>query len=116
MYLYIVFLKDKISLKYSHIEEVFSETTDGAEASMNAFSLIVTAKANGLDSLKYFEYLLNNRPSKEMSYDMEQLAPWSDNAIAACSDLHHKMLSYLSASNGAFITYGYTLTLGAYDV
>ncbi len=36
---------------------LFSDTQDGANASMMAYSIIETAKANGLDPLKYIQYM-----------------------------------------------------------
>ena len=65
---------------------LFSESTDGADASMNVFTIIATAKANGLDSKKYLEYLLAKRPNKKMTdEDFELIAPWSDEAREICS-------------------------------
>ena len=65
---------------------LFSDTQDGAKASMTVFSLVETAKANGLDPQKYLQFLLDQRPNEEMSDDeLEPLAPWSENARTACS-------------------------------
>ncbi len=61
---------------------LFSDTQDGANASMMVYSLVETAKANSLDPYKYISYILNKRPSKEMSdEELEQLMPWSDATI-----------------------------------
>ena len=61
---------------------LFSDTQDGANASMMVYSLVETAKANGLDPYKYISYILNKRPSKEMSdEELEQFMPWSDVTI-----------------------------------
>jgi hypothetical protein len=47
--------------------------------------MIETAKANGVDPLKYLNFLLEHRPSAEMSDDeLETLAPWGKMAQAAC--------------------------------
>lgn len=49
------------------------------------YSLVETAKANGIVPLKYLTYLLENRPSAEMSDDdYEKLAPWSEETRKAC--------------------------------
>lgn len=65
---------------------LFSDTQDGANASMTVFSMIETAKANGLDPKKYLNYLLNQRPSFEMTdVELDQLMPWSEPVITACS-------------------------------
>ncbi len=37
---------------------LFCDSTDGADASMAIFSLLETARANGLNPQKYLEYLL----------------------------------------------------------
>ena len=65
---------------------LFSDTQDGANASMVIYSLIETAKANGIDPEKYLEYLLENRLSADMSDDeLEQLAPWSEATRKSCT-------------------------------
>jgi len=65
---------------------LFSDTQDGANASMTVFSMIETAKANGLDPKKYLNYLLDQRPSFEMTdVELDQLMPWSEPVITACS-------------------------------
>ena len=65
---------------------LFSDTQDGANASMTVFSMIETAKANGLDPKKYLNYLLDQRPSFEMTdEELDQLMPWSEPVITACS-------------------------------
>ena len=42
---------------------LFSDTPKGAEASADIYSIVKTAKANGLDVFKYFELLLTVLPS-----------------------------------------------------
>ncbi len=64
---------------------LFSDSQDGADASMKIYSLLESAKANGIDPLKYLTYLLDNRPSADMSDDdFERLAPWSNETREAC--------------------------------
>lgn len=46
---------------------LFCDTTDGADASMMVYSLLETARANGLNPQKYLEYLLETRPNQNMS-------------------------------------------------
>ena len=65
---------------------LFSDTQDGANASMAVFSMVETAKANGLDPQKYLQYLLDKRPGSEMTdEELEQFLPWSPEVKAACS-------------------------------
>ena len=64
---------------------LFSDTQDGTDASMKVFSLVETAKANGLDPQKYIGFLLESRPNEEMTEEeLEQLAPGSTKVKAAC--------------------------------
>ena len=66
---------------------LFCDTQDGAVASTVVFSLVETAKANGIDPLRYLTYLLENRPNADMSDDeLEQLAPWSEAARKQCEN------------------------------
>ena len=64
---------------------LFSDTQDGASASMSVFSIVETAKANGLDPQKYLLFLLDQRPGIEMTdNELDQLMPWSEAAKVAC--------------------------------
>ena len=64
---------------------LFSDSQDGADASMKIYSIVESAKANDIDPLKYLTYLLDNRPSADMSDDdFERLAPWSNETRKAC--------------------------------
>ena len=64
---------------------LFCDTTDGADASMMVYSLLETARANGLNPQKYLEYLLEARPSKDMSDEkLETMAPWSPKVRECC--------------------------------
>ena len=65
---------------------LFSDTQDGANASMTVFSMVETAKANGLDPQKYLEFLLDQRPDDTMTDEqLEELMPWSEAAKTTCS-------------------------------
>lgn len=46
---------------------LFCDTTDGANASMAVYSLLETARANGLNPYKYMEYILGARPDGRMT-------------------------------------------------
>lgn len=46
---------------------LFSSSVDGAEASMNIYTIIEMAKLHGLNRQKYIEYILEHRPSTEMT-------------------------------------------------
>ena len=64
---------------------LFCDTTDGADASMMVYSLLETARANGLNPQKYLEYLLEARPDKNMSdEELENMAPWSPKVQECC--------------------------------
>jgi len=64
---------------------LFCDSTDGADASMMVYSLLETAKANGLNPQKYLEYLLEARSDAEMSdEELDILAPWSEASQKRC--------------------------------
>ena len=64
---------------------LFCDTTDGADASMMVYSLLETARANGLNPQKYLEYLLEARPNKNMSdEELENMTPWNPEVQECC--------------------------------
>ena len=64
---------------------LFCATTDGADASMMVYSLLETARANGLNPQKYLEYLLEARPNKNMSdEELENMTPWNPKVQECC--------------------------------
>lgn len=67
---------------------LFHTSVDGAVASSIIYSLVETAKANGLNVFQYLYTLLLYMPGcKKGSAGMEQLMPWSDFVKEHCSDL-----------------------------
>ena len=54
---------------------LFANTANGAQASAMLYSLIETAKANGLTPFDYLNHLLEELPTK--SQGIEQLLPWN---------------------------------------
>lgn len=64
---------------------LFCDSTDGADASMMVYSLLETARSNGLNPQKYLEYLLEARPNENMSdEELEDMAPWSPKVQGCC--------------------------------
>lgn len=64
---------------------LFSDTQDGAEASMVIYSMIETARANNIDPLKYLTYLLEKRPSADTpDEELAKLVPWNEDVQTAC--------------------------------
>lgn len=64
---------------------LFSDTQDGAEASMIVFTIAETAKANGLDPQKYIKYLLDQRLSSSTSMEeLEKCVPWNSEIQKLC--------------------------------
>lgn len=67
---------------------LFSDTAKGAEASAAVYSIVETAKANGLEVYSYLEYLLDTvreldwRNHPEM---LDDVMPWSSVVKAECS-------------------------------
>ena len=66
---------------------LFADTPKGASASAAVYSLIETAKANGLNVYTYLEYLLLYMPDVDWHNDLAQLdylMPWSEAVQAEC--------------------------------
>ena len=57
---------------------LFSQSPEGAQASAAFYSLIETAKANGLDPYRYFLYLFEKYPHAQTMEDVHNLLPMSD--------------------------------------
>lgn len=56
---------------------LFSDTPRGAKASATCYSLIETAKANGLEPFSYLQYVLGNIAEAQTVEDIEALLPWN---------------------------------------
>lgn len=64
---------------------LFSSSVDGAEASMNIYTIIEMAKIHDLNRQKYLEYILEHRPSAEMTdEELSLLAPWNKDVQETC--------------------------------
>lgn len=66
---------------------LFSDTPQGAEASALTFSIIETAKANGLDPYEYLVYVFRNLPNLDFNNKPELLEgfmPWADSLPKFC--------------------------------
>jgi len=62
---------------------LFSNTPNGAEASSILYSIIETAKENGLRPQQYVQFLLEKLPNMTTS-GLEALLPWSDSLPDCC--------------------------------
>jgi len=49
----------------------------GVQASANLYSLIETAKANGLEPYAYLRHVLSELPGAQSVADIEALLPWA---------------------------------------
>ena len=56
---------------------LFSDTPAGAEASALYYTLIETAKANGVDPYRYMHHLVSNIAAAETVESVEALLPWN---------------------------------------
>lgn len=68
---------------------LFSDTVNGAQASAAIYSLVETAKANGLNVYIYLHYLLLYMPSLNFHCHpemLEDLMSWSDRIQDACKN------------------------------
>ena len=61
---------------------LFSDTVQGAQASANLYSLIETAKANGLEPYAYLRHVFTLLPQATTVADIEALLPWAKPASA----------------------------------
>jgi transposase len=55
---------------------LFSDTVHGAKASANLYSLIETARLNGLEPFRYLCRVFEELPKAQTLHDIEQLLPW----------------------------------------
>ena len=62
---------------------LFCNTPSGARSTAVAFSIVETAKANGLDPFRYLECIFE-KLSQDEDYDLEQLMPWTDDVRNTC--------------------------------
>lgn len=68
---------------------LFADTPKGADASAAVYSIVETAKANGLNVRKYLEHLLQYMPDMNWRAHpeaLEELMPWSDTVQELCSN------------------------------
>lgn len=66
---------------------LFSDTPKGAKASADIYSIVETAKSNGLDVFKYSELLLAVLPSMAFLTNpdiLEELLPWDESVQKIC--------------------------------
>ena len=61
----------------SNDTSLFSDTVAGAHASANLYSLIETAKANGIEPYRYLRQLFQDLPVAQSVDDFEALLPWT---------------------------------------
>ncbi len=67
---------------------LFSDTTDGANASAMVYSMVETAKANGVDVYLYLKYLLTKTPTDLTSdEELEKLCPWDPSCKEALAKM-----------------------------
>ena len=66
---------------------LFSDTQAGAQASCGIYSIVTSARANGLMPMRYLEWLLDempNTPDVEDASVLERLMPWSPDVSESC--------------------------------
>lgn len=58
---------------------LFSNTPKGAKASATIYSIVESAKENGLNPYSYLQYLFERLPNVDMQNqdDVDELLPWS---------------------------------------
>lgn len=76
---------------------LFSDTPNGAEASSLVYTMVETAKANGVNPYRYLEYLLEKYPSDRMSDEkLEELSPWNADVKAAIREKTEAFMAGIS--------------------
>ncbi|WP_146127624.1 IS66 family transposase, partial [Clostridium luticellarii] len=66
---------------------LFSGSPRGAEASASVYSMIETAKANGLEPYSYLEFLFKNLPGVQFEAHpefLEEYLPWDPWVQSSC--------------------------------
>ena len=58
---------------------LFSTSVDGAKASANLYSLVMTCRANNINPYYYFEHLFKVLPLRNKGDDLSDLLPWNIN-------------------------------------
>lgn len=65
---------------------LFCDTPAGADAAAVTYSLVETARSHDLNVFEYIKYILEQRPSKDMTEEqLEALMPWNQNIVEVCS-------------------------------
>jgi len=63
---------------------LFANTPTGADASATVYSIVETAKENGLDPLRYLTFLFEQLPLHNTASGLDDLLPWADKAKTSC--------------------------------
>ena len=66
---------------------LFSDTPDGAVANATVYTVIETAKANGLNPEKYIRHLLTVLPERfvnDPKAAVDELLPWAEDVQRLC--------------------------------
>ena len=72
---------------------LFSDTVAGADASATIYSLVETAKANGLNMYHYLWYLLEKLLGTDLSDEVfEKYLPWNPDVKADIEEWAKKLL------------------------
>ena len=56
---------------------LFSNSQNGAKASANLYSIVETAKANGIEPYSYLRHIFTELPKAQTIQDFEDLMPWN---------------------------------------
>lgn len=66
---------------------LFSDSSKGAQASAIVYTMVEMAKAHNLNIYQYLNYVLEHRPSENMSDEkLKAFAPWNPEVIANCTN------------------------------
>ncbi len=73
---------------------LFSDTPKGAHASAMAYSIVATAKANGVNPYHYLKYLLDTLPTIDLKSDaeLEKVSPWNPDLKATIKEIEQNSI------------------------
>ena len=87
---------------------------DGANASAVVYTMLEMAKAHGLNIYGYLKFLLEHRPSENMTDEqLAELAPWSEK-IQSIKNRMWIIVNYSNSQRDGVILYFTALLFGAY--
>ena len=94
---------------------LFSDSVAGANASAVVYTIVEMAKAHDLNIYGYLKFLLEHRPTKEMTDEqLAELAPWSEK-LQSIKNRMWIIVNYSNSQRAGVILQLTVLLFGGYD-